>query len=239
MKYAIISDIHANTEALSICLKEIDRLKVDKVICLGDLVDYCAEPNEAIKLIKDRCDVVILGNHDEAQFNYLLSERFSEKAKISSIHTRRVINPEWIEYFRTLPYSHSENELLFVHASPLNPSAYKYVRDEEAAEQNFAAFDEKICFIGHSHQPLIFESSAEGIRLTEDGKLDPAKKYVVNIGSVGQPRDRDPRIAFGFFDSSLFEYRQIRTEYDIKSAAEKIIREGLPEVLSRRLFTGD
>ncbi|MBZ0202079.1 MAG: metallophosphatase family protein [Ignavibacteria bacterium] len=239
MKYAIISDIHANTEALDVCLKEIDRLKVDRLICLGDLVDYCAEPNEVVKLIKERCDVVILGNHDEAQFNHPLSNGFSENARISSIHTRDVIDPEWIEYFKTLEHTHSESDILFVHASPFTPRAYKYVRSEEAASENFAAFDEKVCFIGHSHQPLIFESSPGGLKLISEGKLNPGHRYIINVGSVGQPRDTDPRLAFGFFDTGEFEYKLIRVEYDIKSASEKIITEGLPEFLARRLFNGD
>ncbi len=239
MKYAIISDIHANTEALSACLREIDRLKIDRVICLGDLVDYCAEPNEVIKLIKDQCDVVILGNHDEAQFNHALSNGFSENAKISSIHTRDVIDPAYIEYFKTLKYSHSENSLLFVHASPFNPRAYKYVRTEEAAAENFTAFDEKVCFIGHSHQPLIFESSTGGVKLISEGKLNPGHRYIINVGSVGQPRDNNRRLAFGLFDTNEFKYMLIRLDYDIKSASEKILKEGLPVSLASRLFTGD
>ena len=210
MKYAIISDVHANLEAVTACFREIEKLNVERIICLGDLVDYCAEPNEVTALIKKNCDVVILGNHDEAQFNYALSDRFSENAKISSIHTRSIINPDYIEYFKTLPYTHSENDLLFVHASPLKPELYYYVRDEEAAESNFSAFSEKVCFIGHSHKPLIFEKSDEKINFVNKEDLDPACKYVINVGSVGQPRDENPKLSFGLFDTDTLVYKNIR-----------------------------
>ncbi len=238
MKYAIISDLHANLEAVEACFAEIENLKADRIICLGDLVDYCAQPIEVIQLVQNRCHVVVLGNHDEAQFNYPLSERFNERAKISSIHTRTVLEAAHIDYFRSLPMMHSENDMLFVHSSPVDPPAYKYMLDEEAAAANFPSFAEKICFIGHSHRPLIFESSAEVFRSVEEGRLDSAKRYIINVGSVGQPRDNNPKLSFGFFDTALWEYRNIRIEYDTKAASEKIAKEGLPEFLANRILEG-
>jgi diadenosine tetraphosphatase ApaH/serine/threonine PP2A family protein phosphatase len=238
LKYAIISDLHANLEAVEACFAEIENLNADRIICLGDLVDYCAQPIEVIQLVQKKCHAVVLGNHDEAQFNHPLSERFNERAKISSIHTRSVLNPEIINYFRSLPLAHSESDLLFVHASPVDPSAYKYMLDEEAAVLNFPSFTEKICFIGHSHRPLLFESSADGIKSAEEGKLDPAKRYIINVGSVGQPRDNNPKLSFGFLDTELWDYRNIRVEYDTRSASEKIAKEGLPEFLASRIIEG-
>ena len=105
MLYAVISAIHANLEALTVCLDELDKIKPDRIICLGDLVDYCAQPNEIIEIIKSKCDVVIIGNHDEAQFNNNLADGFTENAYISSLHTRKVIKPEYIKYFQSLPYT--------------------------------------------------------------------------------------------------------------------------------------
>ena len=238
MKYAIISDLHANLEAVEACFAEIENLKADRIISLGDLVDYCAQPIEVIQLVQNRCHAVVLGNHDEAQFNYPLSDRFNERAKISSIHTRTVLKAEHIDYFRSLPMTHSENDMLFVHSSPVDPSAYKYMLDEEAAALNFPSFAEKICFIGHSHRPLVFESSSEGFRSVEEGRLDSAKRYIINVGSVGQPRDNNPKLSFGLFDTELWEYRNIRVEYDTKSASEKIAKEGLPEFLASRILEG-
>ena len=238
MKYAIISDIHANLEALEVCMREIDRLKPDRVICLGDIVDYCAEPNEAAEIIKQRADVVILGNHDEAQFNYSLSERFSENAGISSVHTRSVINPAYIEYFRGLKYFHTEENLMFTHSSPLEPEKYRYVRDVETAAENFNHFSGKVCFIGHSHKPIVFENTGKEIHESKPGKLQLDCRYIINVGSVGQPRDNNPLLSFGFYDSEIMEYRNIRLEYDVRRAAKKIISEGLPLFLAERLYTG-
>jgi diadenosine tetraphosphatase ApaH/serine/threonine PP2A family protein phosphatase len=238
LKYAIISDVHANLEAVNTCFQEIERLKADRVICLGDLVDYCAQPNEVISIIKNNCDVVILGNHDEAQYKHSISERFREFAKISSVHTRGVIESAHLEYIKTLPLTFSENNLLFVHASPFEPSAYSYVLDEEAASVNFKAFTERICFIGHSHRPVIFENSDTGIKILTDGKLNKSNRYIINVGSVGQPRDGNNKLSFGLFDTDEFIYSNIRVDYDRVSASIKIYKEGLPVLLAQRILVG-
>lgn len=238
MLYAIISDIHANLEALTVCLDELDKIKPDRIICLGDLVDYCAQPNEIVEIIKSKCDVVILGNHDEGQFNYGLVEGFSEKAYASSCHTRTVIKAEHIEYFKTLPYTHSENDLLFVHGSPYMPETYKYVLNLVSAETNFNYFNEMVCFIGHSHRPVMFGKMEDDIYFSEPGILNPENKYIINVGSIGQPRDGNPKLSFGLFDTEKFEYKNIRLDYNIRRAYDKIINEGLPLELANRLFHG-
>lgn len=238
MKYAVISDVHGNLEALEACLKKIDELKADKIICLGDLVDYCAQPNECIELLLKTADVIIKGNHDEAQYRYELSDGFTENAKISSIHTRSVIKKEYVELFRTLPYSFSENGLLFVHASPAVLPDYKYVLTVESAALNFASFTEKICFIGHSHRPLIFKETGTGAFIVENGVIDRRSRYIINVGSIGQPRDGKPEASFGLFDSDLWKYSNIRVKYDVLAASEKIRKEGLPEFLADRILKG-
>jgi diadenosine tetraphosphatase ApaH/serine/threonine PP2A family protein phosphatase len=239
MLYAVISDLHANLEAVTACFEEIDKIRPDRVICLGDLVDYCAEPNEVIEIVKAKCDVVIIGNHDEAQFNYAMIERYTENAWISSVHTRTVIDPKHIDYFRSLKYTHSENNILFVHASPLRPETYRYVLNTESAAANFESFTEKICFIGHSHRPLLFEQPLTGeILKAAEGKLNPESRYIINVGSVGQPRDGNPKLSFGLFSSDNNEYRNIRVKYDVASASAKIEKEGLPLQLAQRLFPG-
>ncbi|HMQ77995.1 MAG TPA: metallophosphoesterase family protein [Ignavibacteria bacterium] len=238
MKYAIISDVHANLEAVETCFREIERLKADRVICLGDLVDYCAQPNEVISIIKNNCDVVLLGNHDEAQYNYPLSERFNERARASSIHTRTVLQSQNLEYIKSLKLTHSENSLYFVHASPMDPQVYDYVRDVETASANFNAFNEKICFIGHSHRPVIFENSDSEIKIVTEGKLNINNRYIINVGSVGQPRDNNNKLSFGFFDTDDFNYTNIRVDYDRVSASIKIYKEGLPVFLAQRILEG-
>jgi predicted phosphodiesterase len=238
MIFVIISDVHANLEAVYACFKRIDEIRPDKIICLGDLVDYCAQPNEVADIIKSRSDIVVLGNHDEAQFNFKIADGFSENAYISSLHTRKVIQKEHAEYFRTLPFAYSLENLFFVHASPAEPNEYDYVLNVEAAGYNFNHFSEKICFIGHSHIPIIFEENKNKVKVIKDGRLNKDKRYIINVGSVGQPRDNDPRLCFGVFDTGKFQFRLERLGYDIKSASEKIIREGLPLHLAQRLLKG-
>jgi len=238
VKYVIISDVHANLEALESCFKKIDELNPDKIICLGDLVDYCAHPNECVEIIKSRCDVVILGNHDEAQFNYSVAEGFSEHAKISSIKTRDVIEKKFVEYFKTLSLTYSENNILFIHGSPFFPNEYNYVLEKEDAEDSFRNFGEQICFIGHSHRPIIWESNEGRINNVSKNNLDENSSYIINVGSIGQPRDGDPMASFGFYDSDKMIYENVRVEYDVASAARKIIDAGLPEKLAERLFIG-
>jgi predicted phosphodiesterase len=238
MKLAIISDIHANLEALQMCLNRIEELKADKIICLGDLVDYCAQPNECIELIRKYADVNIIGNHDEAQFNFELAEGFNEYAYISSVHTRSIIKPEYVEYFKTLPYTYSYEDILFVHGSPANPACYDYVLTPQAASVNFKYFKEKICFIGHSHKPVIFEKDSESVNIIEPKHVTDDKKYIINVGSVGQPRDGDPRLSFGFFDTETYNYQNVKVEYQAEIAAHKILNEGLPVFLAERILKG-
>lgn len=238
MRIAVISDIHANLEALTVCLKWIEENNIDKVICLGDLIDYCAQPNECVELIQNHCNKVILGNHDEGQFNYNLVKGYSEFARISSMHSRGVVKKEYVKWFETLPLKYSFENLLFVHASPHNPENYKYVLDTESAETNFNSFSERVCFIGHSHKPVIFEERNSEVKETDSSVLKSDCRYIINVGSVGQPRDYNPKLSFGMFDTDKFEYENVRLYYDIKSAADKIIKEGLPLVLAERLFEG-
>lgn len=238
MKYAVISDVHANLEAVTACLSEIEKLKADRIICLGDMVDYCAEPNKVVSIIRKKCDVVILGNHDEAQYNYRLSERFNERARISSVHTRSILDKDHLEYFKTLKLTHSENNLLFVHSSPCEPRNYSYVLDEEDAEEAFSQFDEQICFIGHSHKPVIFELKENRIKIDAEENLNPSNRYIINVGSVGQPRDGNPELSFGFFDDEKFLYKNIRVSYDTETASQKIKNEKLPDFLAERIISG-
>lgn len=238
MKIGVISDVHANLEALETCLAKLDELKPDKLVCLGDIVDYCAQPNECIELIKNNADAVILGNHDEAQFNHELAEGFSESAYISSVHTRSVIKPEYVEYFKTLPYSFSLEDLLFVHASPKALPGYKYVLTPETAKENFNAFSERVCFIGHSHRPIIFEENSSNVFEADSVNENRNLRYIINVGSVGQPRDGDPRLSFGFFDTENCKYSNYRVNYPAESASNKILLEGLPVYLADRILNG-
>lgn len=238
MKIAIISDIHANLEALEVCLEKIVELKADKLICLGDLVDYCAQPNECIELVRKYADVVLLGNHDEAQFNIEEAERFNDYAYISSVHTRSVIKPEYVEYLKALPYTYSLENLLFVHASPRYPELYRYILSTSAAKSEFSSFSEKVCFIGHSHRSVIFAEHDSKVYEAETVNDKWNTRYIINVGSVGQPRDGNPKLGFGFIDTENFKYCNYRLEYLVKNTYRKIIEEKLPVFLADRILKG-
>lgn len=232
MRYAIISDIHSNLEALTKALELIDRESIQEIVCLGDIVGYGANPNECVGLVRSRCRIVLRGNHDAAAVNSQNAESFTKNARIAAAWTHQQLSEENIRFLESLPYTFTRDEILFVHASPYQPEAWYYVLSEEDLEIAFQNFSERICFIGHSHFPGIF---------SEEG---PAKavhrgsRFLVNVGSIGQPRDGNSKLSFGIFDTETWNYRNIRSEYPIQIAAEKILRAGLPRALSDRLALG-
>jgi putative phosphoesterase len=238
MRIAIISDIHANLEALTACLKRIDELNPDLIISLGDLVDYGAEPNECMELLYGKVSHWVLGNHDEAQFDFSVSDGFSANALISSVKTRSLLDKKFVEFFKTFSRQVSIENCLFVHSSVFEPEKYPYILNEGSARYNFKYLKHAICFIGHSHIPVIFEEGMHEVRRVSQVNPQKKNRYIINVGSIGQPRDGNSKSAFGFFDTETFEYRNIRVEYDITSASSKIIRLGLPEELGLRLFHG-
>jgi predicted phosphodiesterase len=232
MKYAIISDIHSNLEALQKALAIIDEKKVDEIICLGDVVGYGANPNECADIIRSRCSTVVLGNHDAAALDTSLAHDFNLIARRAVIWTANTLNEENRKYLSSLPMTEKKENILFVHSSPAAPDAWDYIVDSDDAVSAFRHFEERICFIGHSHVPGIFSRRGRAKTITHD------EQYIVNVGSIGQPRDGNPKLAFGIFDTVLWEYEQVRSEYDIETAAEKIYAAKLPEELGNRLMYG-
>ena len=234
MRIAIISDIHSNLEALTKAFEIIDTKNVDEIVCLGDIVGYGANPNECVELIKKRVKYVVIGNHDYAVAvdpNELLY--FSAHARESDLWTRDVLTKENLDFLKSLPFTISFKDLLFVHSSPAQPREWEYIFTEVQAKVQFPYFKEKICFIGHSHLPGVFPETG-----SYNGKLDRNTRYIINVGSVGQPRDGDWRLCFGIFDTNTWTYEEIRAEYDVEKASNKIIQNGLPKVLAKRIVVG-
>ncbi len=232
MRLAIISDIHSNLEALTRAFDLIQQESIRDVICLGDIVGYGANPNECVDLVRERCKVALRGNHDSAAVDLAVAESFTRNARIAAEWTGRELTDENRKYLEGLPYTHRMEDVMFVHASPYEPEEWYYVLSEEDLAAAFQSFSERICFIGHSHFPGIF---------SEDGPaaaVDRSQRYVVNVGSIGQPRDGNARLSFGIFDTENWTYRNVRSEYPIQPAAEKIIRAGLPRALADRLPLG-
>jgi predicted phosphodiesterase len=232
MKYAIISDIHSNLEALTKALEIIDQRIVDEIICLGDIVGYGANPNECLALIRRRCSNVIKGNHDEALLDESMTMHFTEDARIAIEWTRKQISGENISYLRTLSISIKKGDLLFVHASPCHPEQWNYILEDNAATSALQCFSESLCFIGHTHIPAIF-SIAGRVHSIAKGE-----RYLVNIGSIGQPRDRTTNLSFSIFDTDTWSYENIRSPYDVETAVRKILNSELPPRLGQRLLMG-
>ena len=232
MRIAIISDIHANLEALETALRVIREQGADAVVCLGDIVGYGANPNECADAIRSATPHVLLGNHDEAAIHAEKTEYFNPYARIAAEWTYSMLTPENKEYLGELPFTLDLDGIFFVHASPYEPEAWHYILQPADAQHNFPYFNEAVCVVGHSHVPGIF---SEDIWTRE---VERGKKFIVNVGSVGQPRDNDWRLSFGIFDTEQWSYRNIRCEYDVKKASEKIRKAGLPRALAERLIVG-
>jgi predicted phosphodiesterase len=232
MRIAIISDIHSNLEALTKALEIIDQKSVNEIICLGDIVGYGANPNECVELVRQRCKIVIKGNHEDAIDNIELVEHFSNNARKAIAWTRNQLTKENINYLQALPLSDKKENLMFVHATPCNPESWYYIIDKNTAIRAFQCFSEYICFIGHTHTPEVFSTHGRMHEISKD------QRCLINIGSIGQPRDRNPNLSFGLFDTDLWKYENIRATYDIESAVLKILRTDLPPDLGHRLLIG-
>jgi len=232
MRIAIISDIHANLEALEQSLKSIHQKSVDEIVCLGDIVGYGASPNECIQTVRQATPHVLLGNHDEAAVQLSRTEYFNPFARIAAEWTHSVLLPEHQEFINGLPYVLELFGVLFVHSSPYESEEWHYILSPADAQFNFAYFNTPICFIGHSHVPGLF---CDDIWTRE---LVAGKKFIINVGSVGQPRDNDWRSSYGILDTDAWTYENIRVEYDVEAAAEKIRKAGLPKALAERILVG-
>jgi diadenosine tetraphosphatase ApaH/serine/threonine PP2A family protein phosphatase len=240
MILAILSDIHANLEALESALRSAEEAGAGEILCLGDIVGYGANPNECVDRVRASCGLVLLGNHDAAAVGMTSIETFNVHAQRSALWTRGVLAPENAAFLKSLPLDRRCADYYAVHASPHEAAEWHYVVNQEAAEEAFLACADEICFFGHSHVPIVFRPGGlRGTRLPA-GKVRFPKggRYLVNVGSVGQPRDGDPRLSFGVYDTGSRTLTIRRETYDVGTAAEKIVRAGLPEALASRLSLG-
>ena len=239
MKYALLSDIHANLEALETCLALCEEAGADRFVCLGDIVGYGADPAACVDAVLRRADVTVMGNHDAAVARLTDVSSFNALAREAVKWTQEQVAGDRMNFLAGLPYMQSENGLLFVHATPASPEQWYYISSYRDARLYFGDFDEKICFVGHSHYPGIYAEDGGGIPHT-NGKipLDPSDRYIINTGSVGQPRDGDPRLSFALYDPDEYAVEIVRHEYDIEGARAKILAHRLPAFLADRLLRG-
>jgi len=248
MRLGIISDIHANLPALEAVLADVDTVTPDALWCLGDVVGYGAHPDECCALVAERCDRSLVGNHDLAVLDALDLEAFSPTAARAVRWTQRNVSEESLEFLRGLEPADEKGEIALYHASPRDP-IWEYVLWEDQAAECIKAQAARLSLVGHSHVALAFvdpgteeEGSPPEVRrsLGSAGtQLDlETGRWLVNPGSVGQPRDRDPRAAWLEVDTDACTATFRRVEYDIESAAEAIEATDLPAHLGRRLYVG-
>jgi putative phosphoesterase len=226
VKIGIISDIHSNLEALDVVMKRLAAEEVERIYCLGDIVGYGPNPNECVEKVRSSCFACVLGNHDAALTGLTPIYSFNSYARSAIEWTKRVITEENLEYLKSLPLAFMEEQFMLVHATPVNPASWDYIHSDEEAQGHFLAMnDTKTAFIGHSHVPKCYETKDKS-------------KRIINVGSVGQPRDRDPRASCGLFDSKTGKFEWIRETYSVQDTAQKIRTANLPEYLAVRLFIG-
>jgi predicted phosphodiesterase len=243
MRIAIISDIHANLEALEAVFSDSKLQNVDEVVCLGDIVGYGANPNECIELVKKNCSLSILGNHDAAAVGLLSTEHFNVHAKIAIDWTVENLSANAQALLRSFPLKKNRNGYTFVHATPYEPNMWYYITSLEEAAFNFQFFETNFCFVGHTHIPIIIVLENEKEVYVHQGVSInwadmKAARFLINTGSVGQPRDRNPKSCYGIIDTEAQTFQFRRINYDIGKAQEKMRKIKMPDFLITRLKDG-
>ncbi|MCK5305625.1 MAG: metallophosphoesterase family protein [Candidatus Omnitrophica bacterium] len=241
MKYAIIADIHANLEAFLAVEEDLKKETVDKYICLGDIVGYGANPIECMDAAGAMFDVIIAGNHDYAVCGLFDLSLFNPYARKSVEWTIAVVGEKEKNLLKTLTLTKELENFTIVHGSLYHPDEFNYILNLKEAAKTFDKLRQKICFIGHSHSPAIiikdYENKIDYHKITETTILKDSQ-YIINVGSVGQPRDGDPRACYCVYDSVEKTVKIKRVEYAVSRAQEKIIKAGLPQFLATRLGGG-
>lgn len=238
MKIVVISDIHGNLEALNKVLEYINKLECEKrVICLGDIVGYGPNPAECFEIVESLTDKICLGNHEDAildtNYNYQMTKYALEAIR----WTRGILGKEIREAISRLPVQIEEDNVLYVHASPDNPMQWKYITNARNAYSSLIEMKHSLCFVGHSHIPGIYaynELQGDSNKAT----LSKDDKTIVNVGSVGQPRDGSPMLSFAVFDDDNWDVEIVRLKYNYHKTMAEINKANLPLVLAERLARG-
>jgi diadenosine tetraphosphatase ApaH/serine/threonine PP2A family protein phosphatase len=240
MRYAIVSDVHGNLESLARVLSTIS--DDDTLVSLGDVVGYGPNPNECAAALHDRCGHAVLGNHDLAAVENFGVDRFNRAAREAIAWTQGVLDDASRAWLNSLPYELRLPEFLLVHGAPVN--YFEYILDKAAAARAFDATDARIVFVGHTHIAEYWVREPDGTighkHMQHGGtlELEGEKRYIVDVGSVGQPRDLNPKACFVYYDPERQHVEWVRYEYPIAEVQEKMRRTGLPGYLVDRLSAG-
>lgn len=245
-KICLAGDIHSNFAALEAVVR--DAGQVDAWWCVGDVVGYGPDPNECVETVSELGAIVVAGNHDAGTTGKMSLSSFNMDARVAGEWTAGVLTANSKSFLESLPETHylEDSDSLLVHGSPTDPM-WEYVVSATQAERNFEAFTANICFIGHTHVPLVFATppagSKEGVSETvpADGetiRLEAGRRYLVNVGSVGQPRDGDPRACYVMFEPAAMLITYYRVDYEVALTRRRMEEASLPSFLSSRLELG-
>jgi predicted phosphodiesterase len=238
MRYAVFADIHGNLEALETALEYARKHRLSRFLVLGDSVGYGANPNECLEWAFQHAGLHALGNHEAAIIHNKIREHFNDWAREAIEWTAERLRPELVGRIKDLPYLQVEGNITLAHGTLHSPEEFHYLLGEIDAHKSFLALRTKYGFVGHSHVPSFFTEKAQTGGWLKEGvlKFQKNERYLLNPGSIGQPRDRDSRLSFGIFDEDELTFKIVRLSYDNKKASEKILAAGLPESLAYRLL---
>lgn len=243
MKYGILGDIHSNLSALEAVLECFDREGVDRVVSVGDVVGYGAAPRECIEIVRARNTTVVKGNHDAACVGEIDTVYFNSYAQAAVEWTRNVLTDEELEWLANLPLTTDLDHCTVAHGTLHKPELFDYIQSTTDADPSLDEMVLPVCFVGHTHVPVSLvrlKDDPDRTAYTFDTMVDLTEttKALINVGSVGQPRDEEPRAAYAIFDASARTVHIKRTEYDIEAEAKRIRDAGLPPMLADRLYLG-
>ncbi len=243
MQYAILGDIHANLAALEAVLEALEDEAIDQILQVGDVVGYGAAPTEVIRLLREREAVAVKGNHDAACVDELDTRLFNTNAKAAVDFTRATLSRDDLQWLTDLPLLHATDHCVLAHGTLPDPDRFDYIQSTSEADPSLDALDRPVAFLGHTHVPVTIMrliESPERTSYTIDREVDLEETTValVNVGSVGQPRDEDCRAAYAIYDTTTQRVELRRVAYDIEREADRIVRAGLPRMLADRLFLG-
>ncbi len=242
MLYGIFSDTHANIEALTEVVSSMKDLGAERFVCIGDTVGYGGAPNECCDIVRDITSACILGNHDAAVSGRMDYSYYYEAARNALNYHAEILTAANMEWLKGLPYEVRENGVAFCHGSPIDLEAFDYVFSVEQANYCLPIWKEmeEVTFIGHSHLCKSFALSEDDAFevVADEFTIREGYKYIISVGSVGQPRDRDTRSSFGLYDTETKKFSFQRVAYNIDKAAKRILDANLDENFANRLFEG-
>ncbi|TVQ78680.1 MAG: metallophosphoesterase [Phycisphaeraceae bacterium] len=247
-RIGLIADIHANREALEAVLADVPAARVDRLVCLGDIVGYGPDPEACVDLVEDACDIVVLGNHDEAVLVDEASDALNDRARVGIAFTRSCLTPWHMRYLRLLPYRADIEGLAIGHGS-FARDRFDYLYTSVSAGLAFRAMEAPTGAVGHTHLPSAFTCRRDDAQAPFDIRVFPLvgsvtvklpedRSVIVNPGSVGQPRDRNPHASWGILDTDVKSFEIRRVPYDIEAVSYKIRNLGLPAMHGERLKRG-